>query len=455
MLRFPSRFPWGSSVSRSALLVLLATSACAPDVSIAVKDPDEPEPADTDPGLPIGQPDIAVEPLDVRFGGEVPGCVAPPRTVTVRNEGEVDLEVAGVALRGADRRAYTLDVVPFTVPPGGSETFEIGFEPPDLGPWGEAVVEIASNDPDESGVKVDLDGQGSEFAQREDLFVQGEAGSVDVLFSIDYSGSMSEEIAALGSRFDAFIQNFVNLGLDYRIAVVTADPACPGFQGDPKIITPQNAPTPADAQALFRAATGVASCSGEAAFGATRNALSPPWVNGENAGFLRADATLAVVALSDEPEQSGIRPADYVSWLEGLKTDPRMVSFSGIVGPPTGGVFVCGGEVEPAPQYHAAIRQSGGVWGNMCNLDLVPFLLHLSYVAAGLEFGFELSEAPLSASPAVVTVTVDGVAIPYSAIDGWTYDSSTNAVQFHGSAIPEPGQTVLVTYPYDSGCEAP
>lgn len=436
-------------------LVALTLAACSPDVSIASKDDDEPPPVDTDVGLPAGQPDIAVEPLDVRFGGEVPGCVAPPRTVTVRNEGEVDLEVTGISLRGADRQAYALKVDPFTLPPGKSETFEVGFEPPDLGSWGDALVEITSNDPDESAVKVELDGNGAEYAQREDLFVQGEAGSVDVLFSIDYSGSMSEEISALGGKFDAFIQNFVNLGLDYQIAVVTADPACPAFQGDPKIITPQNAPTPAEAQDLFRAATSAASCGGEAAFGATKNALSEPYVSNENAGFLRTDATLAVVALSDEPEQSGISPAAYVQWLEGLKTDPRMVSFSGIVGPPSGGLFVCGGEVEPAPQYHTAIRRSGGVWGNMCNLDLVPFLLHLSYVAAGLEFGFELSAEPLSASPAVVTVTVDGEEIPYSPIDGWTYDTDTNAIQFHGSAIPEPGQTVIITYPYDSACGTP
>ena len=144
-----------------------------------------------------------------------------------------------------------------------------------------------------------------------------------------------------------------------------------------------------------------------------------------------------------------------MQWLESLKSDLSRVSFSGLVGPPSGGLFVCGGEVEPAPQYHTAIRRSGGVWGNMCSLDLVPFLLHLSYVAAGLEFGFELSEAPLSASPAVVTVTVDGVEVPYDPLDGWTYDAATNAVQLHGSAIPEPGQTVIVTYPYDSACGTP
>jgi len=47
--------------------------------------------------------------------------------------------------------------------------------------------------------------------------------AVDMLWVIDNSGSMAEEVARLQDSFDVFMNEFVTLGLDYQIGVTTTD----------------------------------------------------------------------------------------------------------------------------------------------------------------------------------------------------------------------------------------
>jgi len=178
-------------------------------------------------------------------------------------------------------------------------------------------------------------------------------------------------------------------------------------------------------------------------------------------GFVRTDAKLAVAVVSDEDDvTSGLNANSFVTWLGGIKGgDLDEVSFSGLVGPQGNTCGSFPNIVGAAPKYHAAINQTGGVWANICQFDVQTFLQFLSYVAAGLEINFELDETPLqSASPAVAfTVQVcddqgNCQDVPFSATDGWTYDPATNEVQTHGSWIPDPGETIVVTYPVEGDC---
>ncbi|MCA9573296.1 MAG: hypothetical protein KC656_35915, partial [Myxococcales bacterium] len=201
------------------------------------------------------------------------------------------------------------------------------------------------------------------------------------------------------------------------------------------------------------------------------NALAPAKLSGPNKDFLRTDANLAVVAISDEPEQTegqgggtcsppflsfGCLPVNaYVNWLSGLKNgNAGKVSFSGVVAPKTTsllGLISCL-DVLPAPRYHAAIAKTGGVYGQLCSSNLGPFLNHLAKVAAGVDDTFTLSNDPLSTAPGDLTVEVGGVPVPPSATDGYVYDATTNSITLHGSASPEPGVEVVVTYPANGAC---
>lgn len=447
-----------------ALCCLLVLGACQPDPLIGLK-PDAALPDDTDAVLqPV--PDIRVTPDHLDFGAWLPACSSEPQAVWIENVGNADLDVTSIEVRGGGKLAFAMTGgVPRVLGPSEGIDATITFTPTDEVPYDQPWLEIKSTDADQPVVEVPLRGEGALTTVIEDLFLQEPADAVDVLFSIDGSGSMSDDIAALAQAFDTFITAFVALGLDYHVAVIPADPECPDFLGP--VITPQ---TP-DPRAEFTAQATKRPCGGEAAFGATMNALDPARLAGTNAGFLRPAANLAVVAISDEPEQTegggplGCNPPflstgclpvrTYTSWLAGLKGgNAGKVSFSGVVAPKTAslsGLIRCL-DVLPAPRYHTAIQQTGGVYGQLCASNLGPFLNHLAKVAAGVDDTFALSRTPLAPDGSDLQVEVGGRSVSPGADDGYTYDPVTNTLSLHGSASPAPGEEVLVTYGASADC---
>ena len=96
-----------------------------------------------------------------------------------------------------------------------------------------------------------------------------------------------------------------------------------------------------------------------------------------------------------------------------------------------------------APPKLAMVQRMGGLFQNICLEDWQPVLRNLGLnVFVPLE-RWELSQA---ASPASITVTVDGVPVIRSPTNGFTYNASMNYVQLHGTAVPTPGQEIVVSY---------
>lgn len=446
---------------RSTLLLVatIALVGCQ-EISIDTKPDDTDLPPDTDVGLGAPQPQILVDPLALDFGHLPVDCPAEPQPVTIENIGEADLNVTEVVLDGSGSATFEmfgLPNFPKTLAPGESFQFGVGFAPGDYFIYDKVSIDVKSNDPDERKVSVETFGAGADDAVQEDLFEQVDAGSVDVLWVIDNSSSMSDELRALGREFNYFIQSFVNLGLDYHIGVVTTDmndPAQSGKLVGPYIDSAAPGYTPADAVAEFRSQTdlGLSGSTTERGLDAAHAALTPPLITGHNDGFYRDDANLAVIVISDEDDSSIMRAAEFSRWLNNRKPDPSMSSFSGMVGPQSGS---CGGfppSGVPAPRYHDAIRRTGGAWADLCSFDTQVFLTYLSYVAAGLDFRFELTREPARGA-AEMTVEVAGSVLDFGAFNGWTYDASTNEVVLHGTAIPDPGESVLVSYPFITSCD--
>lgn len=470
-----------ASLLRTMLPLTLA--ACAVDVGITEKDPDPPDPVDTDIVIPVSQPDIEVTPAELSFGELPPNCPAAPQEIVIKNVGDARLDVSSIALDGAGNAVFTVNKGgPIKIGPGDQVKVEVGFTATDYLNYNKVKVVVTSKDPDEDIVKVPVLGEGSVAAFAEDLFIQESASSVDVLWVVDNSCSMADDIQRLTNVMDVFFQGFVNLGLDYHVGVTTTDTTCAGV-GAPAngegcngkmidMVIDSTTPDPAGAFSdMMDLAVSWEGDANERGFGAAKAALIAPAVNSApNNAFLRSDATLAVVVLSDEDDADaltgGNRVTDaFTSWLQGRKADPDDVTFSGMVGPRSGSAISgcpagSQGSASAAPQYHRAIGTTRGVWGSMCNFDIAPFLTHLSFVAAGLEYRFELTQTPVNTSGQAITVTVDGENIPLGRLNdlgggrvgGWTYDSTNNVIELHGSAIPDPGEDVVIRYPYDSGC---
>lgn len=150
---------------------------------------------------------------------------------------------------------------------------------------------------------------------------------VDVVIAIDNSGSMQEEIEALaGPVFDSFPQALLDVGNgldDFQLGVIDAcnDPpflhdtgaggACNYTSGTNYMVS--SSPALFDEYHCVTELTQSGymgmddDCSGEnddeQPASTAAGVVSPPAVDGANAGFLRDDAVLFIVAITDEDEQ--------------------------------------------------------------------------------------------------------------------------------------------------------
>jgi hypothetical protein len=438
----------------TVLSALSLTAGCS-DYSIS-KDPPGVDLVDTaDTGVPTpptplpGEPDIELDRTDTNFGIFPATCpLVVPFTAT--NVGTGDLIISDVIV--ADGQAFSVQQGGVTLAPGESTLYSVEFTADAPGVVYDDQIDIWSNDPDEGISTVTLSGEGAPVGQIEELFDQvGSSTPIDILFVIDNSTSMQDENNALANNFNTFIQGFLALNLDYQIGVVTTDMQTPSDMGQLKgpIITTA---TP-DPVAQFNQNVDVpfTDVMEEQGLDAAYTALTPPLINGVNAGLVRPGSLLSVIVISDEDDQSVVTANDMITLLDTYHGDPTLTSLS-IVGGPKTGIWPCGGFLfgaGPVPTYWDVAQATGGIHLNLCQLDMNEIVSQLAVVAAGLSTEFFLNTVP--SDPAAVEVIVDGTPVPNDPDNGWTYDAANNSIVFAGNGIPAGGAQIRVVIPDDSG----
>ena len=408
-------------------------------------------------------PDIVVDPLTLDFSELPPNCASDPQVITILNAGAADLEVSDIQIDGLDLDMYQLSGAPEILAPLDTMEVEVRFMAEQAVSYDEAYVRVYSNDPDEPELDVNLLGEGSLDATFEDIFEQGIPGPVDVVWIVDNSGSMSGNLNALANAFHVFINNFVTLGLDFQIGVITTDMVASDqsgqIQGD--VITPTTTdPISAFTYQVDQGSSGSADERAlDAAYAAmeTSSASSLIAPGNPNEGLVRAGSNLSIIAVSDEDDFSSISATDFANWLDAYQGDPLLSSFSAITGPQAQGLFSMpcislqtGTTAQPVSKYPKVINQTGGVHANICDMDFLTILNFLSYASAGLAISFDLTHIP--SDPTLIEVEVNGQSVPYSTDDGWSYLPGTNRVIFHGSFIPDPGADIVISYTIPNEC---
>lgn len=300
-----------------------------------------------------------------------------------------------------------------------------------------------------------------------DAFLTRAERKIDVLWVIDDSGSMGGEQDKLAADFAAFISDFTTLGLDYQIAVVTTDVQDATnhrgrIQGE--IMTRD---TPDIVQTFSDTAlvgTSGSRTTEEQGLEAARLALSPEALATFNAGFLREDAVLAIIFVSDEDDQStpsddvGIKcvgtnqdtsacapVADYVDFFHSLKSRDDLVQISTIVGETPDGCSNEFADADPAFRYAEATALTGGLTESICRETFGPALENLGEVVSTLA----RNEFPTTFEPVVETleVTVDGVAVP-AGPDTWEWNKEAGAIVFTADLTSEACTDVQIHYQY-------
>ena len=273
--------------------------------------------------------------------------------------------------------------LPVTVPGGGTVQIKVKYRPPDANPHN-AVLAIESDAQNAALMTVPLTGQGTTDSHQTDHFTQLTQPEVDVLWMVDDSCSMTDKQKNLAANAQSFFQRAIQLNTDYHMAVVTTDmdnaKESGNFQsrnGAPKIITPSvTNPVQAfsDDVQLGTMGSGI-----EKGLAAVHAALTPPLLKdpAANAGFLRDQAKLVVIAVSDEDDQSSGTVDFYVDWLKNIKGfhNADMMSFSAVVGydETTKKAASCatgkGGVANPGPRYVDVASRTNGISRSICSTD--------------------------------------------------------------------------------------
>ena len=394
---------------------------------VSSDDPDTPQ-AQVDLTGTALFPELTLAPDPYDFGLLYPGCQRAV-ALEIGNAGEAPLTVESVGVGG---EGYTVSgaSTPLTLGPGERVDVSLVFTGERPGDFGGTVT-----------VQTDLAGvgvasQSAEVAsviERTDEFIQpeGEIQGVDLLFYVDQSCSMLDDQANLANNFTLLVESLQAYDFDYHIMVATNDSGC----HNQSIITPETA----NAESMFRSAASSGGGSWtEAGLTIAEAALAQTGAGGCNEGFLRGGAGLAVVLVSDEPEQSRNSWSSYLSSIQAMV--PQVV-FSAVAGPMPAGCPTA----DPGAGYWEVADATDGAFLEICDSDWGSRLdeLPTTVVLPPPTDTFALTEIPVVDS---IAVEVDGLRE-----GGWGYSESLNAVVF--DAMPAPGAGVEIHYEVAQICD--
>jgi len=440
---------------------------CGNGVTISTSSPQE-FPGSGDPagvfsigfsGTPA-QPDIDVVPGRVDFGVETVGCGSIEQRVTVYNLGNADLTINNIAIDPNSDPEFRVTRAPGPFPvvvePDQNVEIRVRFFPRRQGAL-EGLLVIDNNDGDEQNFTVPLFGEGTTDTHQIDRFEQAAEPMVDVLWVVDDSGSMSDVQNNLASNFTEFIRYATQeLNVNFHIAVTTtlADGDMAGVYTaceDPKFLT-RDTPGLED---KFRCNVRVsrtrrpdrnASDSREAGLEAARTFLSRPRLmeGGLNEGFLREEAKLYIIAVSDEEDQSRGPVGLYEDVFRQIKGigNRELISFSAITG--LGRNQGC--EAQRGSRYMELAANLGGVSQDICAQNWRASMRALGLDTFAYRTSFALSRRPRAET---IEVRVGGQVIAagqQGGEDGWVYNRADNSVIFNPRAVPARGTQIEIEY---------
>ncbi len=423
----------------TVLFEAAGANAIAAQVMVRSNDPDEP----TVPVNLVGEgavPDLVVIPDPLDMGSTYVGC-NKVNEVLLSNNGLEELTIYSYA--------YSDPAIPFTVVSGPTlpitlqagefTSLGIQFVPADnsvsLG-----SLQIVSNDPDDAGIyNATQMGTGEYIATYEQYWENPVDPPSDIIFSVDQSCSMDDDAANLASNFSSFINELSNYSNDWQIMVVNDDNGCTNSG----ILTPS---TP-NFQSTFSSA--VQSGGGsytESLLTVTANAVENTDSGECNFGFMRSNAMLHVVMVSDEPEQSWGAWSDYVNQINTKKGNSDNVRLSSIAGDYPSGCWASGNSADPGTGYWEATNATNGVFLSICSNWASPSNLQVLAEASVISDAYPLDHEPL---PETILVYHNGTSITGT----WTYDDSLQSVVFDSGLAPEEGDTIRIVYSTPATCD--
>lgn len=280
---------------------------------------------------------------------------------------------------------------------------------------------------------------------------------IDILWVIDNSGSMATSQAQLAASFPAFIQNFSARKYDFQMGITTTDAYRGRFNAlevwkkdlrpsvDSELFL---TPDTLDLHDKFvqMAQVGINGNGDERAFQSLEDTLNNP----NNLGFLREDAYLAVIILSDEDDFSNPTTAFLDPQYNHASIIPVSYYFdflTNLAGEDNFGVYsisildeTCRNQLNDtfterkiAHRYHQLVSLSGGVNASLCE----DFGGSLSFIADTIvqkrppQTTYTLLREPVEST---IQIFVNDILVEQDPAHGWVYDATNFTITLNGNA---------------------
>jgi hypothetical protein len=321
---------------------------------------------------------------------------------------------------------------------------------------------------------------------------QTEKAKVDIIFVIDNSGSMGEEMTQIRTNVNRFAEKVGSIGLDYRVLFIVKK-ASPSYPSNLTLCVPaplagagcaDNAPKffhiDQDVQSsnsldiILRTYDGSTSTSGDK-FGNLDNGGTPvaPWKD-----KLRVESTKVFVEVTDDESSMSAEAFDAAllaklpAGMFGTAQNRKYV-FHSIISKPAGDATpsskICGTAAGTSLQYQKLSQLTGGLMDEVCKADYSSVL---DNIAKGIvdRLGCELGYPGQGTDPTKVVVRYTPSGAPAANLtqvtdaskcaqvkDGWYYDDPSKPSKIVlcpsmcGTANTSPGTKIEALV----GCQAP
>jgi hypothetical protein len=429
---------------------------------------------------------LTISPSTLDFGTVKKDCNSPNRNFQIYNSCSTEVVINSASMGSAAGEGPGGPNCPGTSPcpeffvvsgiAGGTRvaagsttpvTFSLKYRPINYGPDTGAFVISVTQSGQPLDYVVALTGKGDMDGLNTDTFRQDTKPKADILLVIDDSCSMGDKQTALAQNMNAFLQYATSNQVDFQMAVTNTELSDPergkfctgsGTTSDncphgPKILRPTTPNLATEFAALAKVGTsgGSESCMEPATRALTAPLITDP---AKNAGFLRNEAVLAVVCVTDARDQAPQAPVFYLNQLMNIKGSQRASQFTyNVVGPflpsaPSG----CSYDDPNDGRHEFMVSQTNGVKEEICTPNWAVALERIGKNAFGYRTNFFLTSRPDLSAAMGIQVAIDGVNIP--AVDPdpalgsriWEYDATNNSINFEPLYVPEPGKTLTVTY---------
>lgn len=274
---------------------------------------------------------------------------------------------------------------------------------------------------------------------------------VDIVLIVDNSSSMNTFQENLLKQMPLMVVALKQLKMDYHFAVITTSVEEKNnggiFIGTPTYLKNESANLDTELQKRIRI--------GSEGSNLTRplmnltNIIFSSYMNFQGAGFLRSDALLALITLSDDDDGSTLSTDDFIDKMNTLKPDFQsgskawLYNFIGILSLENGCRNEMGAVTTVGIKHMAIADYTGGTKSTICGVSLVDAVANIKARIVQVLTDYKLKSKPKIET---IRVSINGQVIANNAVNGWTYEADINSVRFHGTAIPVSDVLIVITF---------